>query len=119
VDERLFQATALLALRPELSSCTSSSRSALPRVVTRIVSVATSQSRVVSRLREREREREREKQGTVSQDSKIDRSNDFAVSVSTLEIIRENSRKRVPGDTHSGKRSKSLSRVTVTVSVNG
>lgn len=56
VDERLFQATALLALRPELSSCTSSSRS----------SAATSSSAYrqcrdaadSTRLREKERERE-------------------------------------------------------------
>jgi len=111
VDERLFQATALLALRPELSSCTSSSRS----------SAATSNSAyrqcrdvAVSRLRESERKRNCQRAGSiVLKKPPIDSSNDFAVLADNLESVRET------GDTRSDKRPKSLSGVIVTVSVNG
>lgn len=54
VDERLFQVTALLALRPELSSCTSSTRSsAASSAYRQCRDVATS-----TRLREGERRKE-------------------------------------------------------------
>lgn len=61
VDERLFQATALLALRPELSSCTSSSRSSAATS-----SSAYRQCRDVAastRLREKEKPQSTRKQG--------------------------------------------------------